>query len=487
MNDPMRVAIVGGGITGLSAAYRLQALAREREQPIEATVIEVEARLGGKIVTEHTDEGFIIEGGPDSMATMKPQGLEFCRELGLGDELIEPPADKTAYILFNRKLHVLPRGAMGFIPTPQSMMAFLGSNLFSIRGKLRMGLEPFIPAKQDEGDESLGAFVERRLGREPLERLAEPLLAGVYASDADNLSLNATFPQFASLEREYGGLVRGAVVARKRRLAASSGNANRSSKPKSIFASLRTGMATWIDTLADRLTDTRIRTGQPVRNVEQIGDAEYRLHLDDETIDADRVLLTTPAFVAAELLNALSPDASDSLMAIPYSSTAIATLAYRRSEVEHPLDATGFLVPRTEPREITASTWSSSKWENRAPEGYALFRCFFGRAGAAENALQASDPELVDAAQRELRELVGATGEPVLTRVHRWEGAMPQYEVGHLDKLERIDAALAECPGLEVAGSGYRGIGLPDCVKQGHKAAERLLELDVPAQQTAVS
>ena len=485
MNDPIRVAIVGGGITGLSAAYRLQELAREQGQPIELTVIEADERLGGKIVTERTDEGFLIEGGPDSMATMKPQGLEFCRELGLGDELIEPPADKTAYILFNGRLHVLPRGAMGFIPTPQSMMAFLGSDLFSVRGKLRMGLEPFIPAKRDGRDESLGSFVQRRLGREPLERLAEPLLAGVYASDADNLSLNATFPQFASLERKYGGLVRGAVMARKRRQAASSSNSQ--SKPKSVFAALRTGLSTLIDTLEAQLSDARILKGTPVRSIEQIGDAEYRLHLNDETIDADRVLLATPAFVTADLMDSLSVEAAEQLMKIPYSGTAIATLAYRRSDVEHPLDATGFLVPRTEPRAITACTWSSSKWANRAPEGYALLRCFFGRAGSAEDALQASDDDLAHTAAREMRELVGATGEPILSRVHRWEGAMPQYEVGHLDKLARIDAALEAFPGLEVAGSGYRGIGLPDCIKQGHEAAERLMNVDVPIEQTAIS
>lgn len=478
MSDALRVAIVGGGMTGLSAAYRVRALAREQGRPIELTVIEADDRLGGKIVTEQTDDGFLIEGGPDSMATMKPQGLQFCRELGLGDELIEPPADKTAYILFGGKLRVLPRGAMGFIPTPQSMMAFLGSNLFSARGKLRMGLEPFIPAKRDEGDESLGSFVQRRLGREPLERLAEPLLAGVYASDADNLSLNATFPQFASLERKYGGLVKGAVAARKKREAASSNNADKS-KPKSIFASLRTGLATWIDTLEAQLSDARVLKGQPVRGAEQIGDAAYRLHLDAEAVDADRVLFTTEAFVTAELLEGISPEASDQLLTIPYSSTAIATLAFPRDQVAHPLDATGFLVPRTEPRAITACTWSSSKWENRAPEGYALFRCFFGRAGSAEDALQASDEELAHTAAGEMRDLVGATGEPVLTRVHRWEGAMPQYEVGHLDKLQRIDSALDEFPGLEVAGSGYRGIGLPDCVKQGQQAAERLLTVDV--------
>ncbi len=486
MSDATRIAIVGGGITGLTAAYRLQALARERGQPTEITVIEADERLGGKIVTERTDSGFLIEGGPDSMATMKPQGMEFCRELGLGEELIHPPSGKTAYILYNGRLHVLPRGAMGFIPTPQSMMAFLGSDLFSIRGKLRMGLEPFISPNKDDSDESLGSFVERRLGREPMERLAEPLLAGVYASDADRLSLNATFPQFAALERKNGSLVRGAVAARKRRQTAAS-NQGGPSKPKSVFASLRSGLQSWIHTLAAQLTDARILQGRPVRRVERIDDAEYRLHLDAGTIDADRVLFTTPAHVTAELLDSVSPDASDRLTEIPYASTAIATLAYPRHNVEHPLDATGFLVPRSEPREITACTWSSAKWEGRAPEGYALFRCFFGRSGSAENVLNARDAELADAAAREMGDLVGASGEPVLTRIHRWEGAMPQYEVGHLDKLARIDTALEPFPGLEIAGSGYRGIGLSDCVKQGHQAAERLIEVEAPAAETAAS
>ena len=481
MTAPVRVAIVGGGITGLSAAYRLQALASEGDRSVEVTLIEAGGRLGGAVGTERTDDGFVIEAGPDSMAAFKEEGLALCRELGLDEEIIQPPSDRTAYVLYDQRFHELPRGAMGFVPTPATMRHFLRSGLFSGRGKLRMGLEPLVPRNATDEDESLGAFVRRRLGTEALERLVEPLFGGIYAADADRLSLQATFPRFAQLEREHGGLIRGAM-AQGRPPSSSSGG-----RRPSPFASLRSGLGTLIERLEARLDRTRIVKGQPVRSLDRDANDRYRLHLDDETIDADRVLLSTPAYVAADLMRALSPQATEGLMEIPYGSSAIVTLAYPESNVAHPLDATGFLVPRTESRAITACTWSSAKWANRAPEGHALVRCFFGRAGAGEGALAQSNDDLTETAMREMRELIGARGEPVLTRVHRWERAMPQYEVGHLDKLARIADALAQFPGLEIAGSGYRGVGLPDCIRQGHEAAERLLGVESPVGQTMAS
>lgn len=457
-----RVAIVGGGITGLSAAYALQS------RGLEVSLIEASDHLGGKVYTERAD-GFVIEGGPDAMLTQKPWALELCGQLGLDGELVSPVPDRKTYILFQGGLRELPRGAMGFIPT--HFASFLTSDLFSLWGKLRMGLELFVPPRPDGGDESLGAFVRRRLGHEPLERLAEPLLAGVYASDADQLGLQAAFPQLRALERTHGSLIRGALAHRRKRRSQSQ-NGERERPP--LFMTLRPGLGGLVGRLAAKLRGVRVLTGRCVTGIDPGGDGRYRVTLSDgETFEAHAVILATPAYVTAKLVEALSHEAADKLSQISYVSTAVVSLGFKRIDVEHPLDATGFLVPRTERRAMTACTWSSSKWPGRAPRDHALFRCFFGRAGQ-EDVLCLDDGDLVHLAHEELRDLIGANGTPVLSRRHRWPRSMPQYEVGHLDRLAQIEHALKDHPGVVLAGAAYGGIGLPDCIRQGREAALRV-------------
>jgi len=458
-----RIAIIGGGITGLATAYFLQ----ERARASEIFLIEGERRWGGKVLTEYA-QGFVIEGGPDSFLTQKPWALQLCEQLGLADRLAGPQPHRKAFVLLGGRLRRLPEGVMGLVPT--RLGPFLRSDLFSAWGKLRMGLEPLMPARRDGEDESLGEFVRRRLGGQALERLAEPLLAGIYAADADQLSLLAAFPRLRELERRHGSLTAGVMAQRRRR-------------PKSIerarplFMTLQSGMSALIGALRAQLHNVNAITGQPVVQLGRQGKnatSLYSLRLADGCLlEADAVVLTTPAYIAAALLKPLSPAAAEFLAEIPYVSTVVVTLAFRRSQVEHPLDGAGFVVPRVEGRALTACTWSSSKWSGRAPEGAVLLRCFFGRAGR-EDELQLDDDGLLRLAYRELRSLLGLRGEPLLAQVHRWPRAMPQYLVGHLDRLAQIEEALGEHP-IILAGAAYRGPGLPDCIKQAQDAVERLL------------
>jgi len=459
------VVVVGGGITGLSTAYFSQEQFRASDQPVEIFLVERDHRLGGKVLTERVQD-FVIEGGPDSFLTLKPWALQLCERLGMADQLLAPQPGRKTFILFKNRLRQLPEGAMGVIPT--HFAALLKSDLFSTWGKIRMGLELLVPPKRDGRDESLGEFVRRRLGPEPLERLAEPLLAGVYAANANQLSLKAAFPQLRALEHQHGSLIAGALAYRRQ-------HAISVRKSNPLFMTLRTGLNTLIETLRAQLQKASIITGQPVTHLSR-HNTQYHIRLADErVIEADALVLATPAYVTAGLLKPLNSEAAELLADIPYVSTAVVTMAFRRSDVVHPLDATGFLIPRIEGRDLTACTWSSSKWPARAPEGFVLLRCFFGRSGQ-EDILQLDDKALVRLACGELRDLLGLRGEPVLTRVHRWPTAMPQYLVGHLDRLSKIERILEEYPGLFLAGAAYRGIGLPDCIHEGAVATERIYQ-----------
>ena len=466
-----RVVIVGGGITGLSAAYFLLKRSRELEVPIEIALIEASKRLGGKIRTERTHD-FVIEGGPDAFLVQKPWAVRLCRELGLGEQLVAPNPGKT-YVLVGGRLRRLPEGAMGLIPT--RLDSFARSELFTPWGKLRMGLDLVIPPKRDDRDESLAQFITRRLGREALERLAEPLLAGVYAADPHSLSLEATFPMLRELERRHGSLIRGALRMQRQRRKQGQLSRSADGKPPPVFLTLRGGLGTLVDALVSRIEPyATLLVGRRVARLEPLPKG-YRLTLDDRAHwHADAVVLTTPAYVTAELLEALSPEAAELLAEIPYASTVVVTLAFHRQDVGHPLDGTGFVVPRAEGRALTACTWSSSKWPARAPEGFVLLRAFLGRFGQPD-VLGLKDPELVGLALDELRDLVALQGKPVLARVHRWARAMPQYLVGHLERLTRIEGALSGHPKIVLTGAAYRGIGLPDCIRQGEEASQAVL------------
>lgn len=458
----VRVAVVGGGITGLAAALELEALAAAAGAPLAITLLEGDARLGGKVQTD-TPGQLVIEEGPDSMVRQKPWGVDLARRLGLEAQLVATaPQGRQVYLAQGDSLRSLPPGwVLGVPTTPLSLWQ---APLLSWPGKVRAAREPLVPPATDPGDESLGAFLTRRLGAETAQKIAGPILASIAAGRAGELSLRATFPQLARLEREHGSLTEGL----RRQRARTGPQAGPSPSP---FVTLSGGLAALPAAAAQALQATRILLNTPVTTVSPVQNG-YRVRAGDGAETFAGVVMTVPGFAAAPLLAGF-PEVADPLAAIPYADTAVVALAFRRSGVSHPLDGSGFLVPATEERTITGCTWLSSKWPHTTPQGTVLVRSFVGRRGS-QAALALSDEELVEAVLADLNVFLGITEKPLLSRVYRWPRGMPQYVVGHLDRVEAIKAAAAGLPGLELAGAALEGVGIPDCIRQGQEAARRL-------------
>lgn len=450
-------------------------LARERAWPLELTVLEARDRLGGTIETERAD-GFLVEGGPDSFISEKPWALALCRRLGLEGRLLHTDDRyRRTYVWFGGRLHPLPEGFQ--LLAPSKLGPFIGSSLFSWSGKLRIALETVLPRgggwgpRVADADESLGSFVTRRLGREVLERVAQPLVAGIYTADPDELSLAATMPRFLELERHERSVLL-ALWRAGRRIPQSGTSGAR----WSLFVTLRGGMGELVDALAARLPAGAVALKQRAIGIERTGES-WRVGLaSGESLVADTVIVAAETHVAGRLLRYVDPAVAALLGDVPYASSATITLAYRRVDVPHPLDGFGFVVPRIEGRHLLACTFSSVKYPGRAPDGMALLRCFLGGA-LDEGVLARGDDDLAATARAELADALGVVAAPVLVRVRRWPRAMPQYRVGHLDRVEAIERALARLPGLALAGSGYRGVGISDCVHSGEVAAARALGL----------
>lgn len=469
------VAIVGGGITGLAAAHALSLDPRARMAGIRCTLVEQESRLGGKLLTERIG-GCLVEAGPDSFLATKPWATNLCHALGLGDHLIGTLPGQPVYVAFRGKLHPFPEGLS--LGVPSRIAPMVRTRLLSPLEKLRAGLDLVLPRGREDTDETMGAFLRRRLGDAVVARLAGPMLAGIYAGEADALSLRATFPQLLEWEASHRSLVL-AAMARRRMMAATNAGS-----PSPMFLSLVGGVGELVDALVASLScpqgsgDTRLVTGRPVVRLVPVSEGartSYALHLGDGgTIIADGVLLATPAFASASLLEPSAPRVASLLRAIPYVSTAAVTLAFRREEVHHPLVGHGFVVARDEPMEITACTWMSSKWPHRTPPNLVMLRCYLGAAGR-EAVLDEDDGHLVSVVRRDLHRTLGLGADPVFVSVSRWPNSMPQYLSGHLDRLDAINAGLQALPGVALAGAGYGGIGIPDCIRQGTEAVERIL------------
>jgi len=462
----MRLVVVGGGITGLAAAHHALELARERRIALELTLVEARERLGGTIATERAG-GFLIEAGPDSFLSEKPWALALCRRLGLEDRLARTDDRyRKVFVWHAGRLHPLPDGWELLAPT--RLAPFLSSRLFSWPGKLRMAFDLVLP-RGIADDESLGAFVRRRLGREALERVAQPLVAGIYTADPDDLSLTATMPRFAELEKQERSIILG--LRRARRRARETGV---SGARWSLFVTLKEGMEDLVAALATRLQPGTVLLKQRVAGVVRRGDRWRVATAEGADLDADRVIVATESHAAARMLRYVDPTLATLLAEIPYASSATVTLGYRRADVAHPLDGFGFVVPHAEKRALLACTFSSVKYAGRAPEGDVLLRAFVGGA-LNEAVLELDDAPLVMRARAELREALGITAAPALARVFRWPKAMPQYHVGHLARVETIERRAGALPGLDLAGGAYRGVGIADCVRSGEAAAERAL------------
>ncbi len=459
------IVIIGGGITGLSTAYYLERFSAERNVPIEITLVEQAGRLGGKLGTDLHDD-LLVDTGPDSFMAQKPWAVELCRELGIDHEIIAPLSSQF-YMLFHGKLHAVPHELVSLVPTKPE--ALWKTSFLSLAGKTRASGEGLIKQRGDVEDESLSSFMRRRFGDEFASHFAEPLMGGVHAGNPEQMSMAAIYPTFWEMEAKHGSITRAIL---ERRLAAGA-HPPRSGSP---FVALRHGMQRLVDAVQTSLQRTRILLNTGITGLSAKGDGAYQLSLSDgDTLHADGIVLTTPAFTAADLLMSLSQEAANLLGSIPYASTAVVTLAYRRETIQDPLEGTGFLVPRDQPLAITGCTWSSNKWEGRAPEGTVLMRAFMGYAGNDALVLNGTEEDLAREAHGAIAQVLGAQAPPLFTRVDRYLHAMPQYEVGHIGKIRQIERALSPYPGLLLAGAAYRGVGIPDCVRQGKESAEQLV------------
>jgi oxygen-dependent protoporphyrinogen oxidase len=468
MDRELSVAIVGAGIAGLTVAYRLSQLRDERGRPLRIVVLEGSDRVGGLVET-FTRDDFTVERAGDSMITEKPWGVELCRELGLEPDLLATNAAcRRSFVVRGTTLNPVPDGF--HLMAPSRLWPFARSSLLSWPGKLRVALEPFVPASRaGDADESVAAFVRRRLGNEALERIAQPMIGGIYTADPERLSLRATMPRFIEMERKHGSVVRGLIAARRN---AANGVAGARGPRYDLFVALRRGMGQLADTLAAELPSGSVRRGCAVTRIEKVNE-RWRLAAGGETFDADAACVATPTYVAASLLRDVAARAAAELDAVEHASTATVTLAYRREDVAHPLDGFGFVVPAIERRKTLACTFSSVKFPGRAPAGHVLMRAFVGGALAPRN-FELDDAAMTAAVEADLRELLGTRGRALWSLVSRFPRSMPQYHVGHLERMRRLDAALAETRTLALAGNGYLGAGIPDTIRSANEAAARL-------------
>jgi len=471
---PLRIAVVGGGITGLAAAHRLAS----QSSSVQVTVYEASHRLGGIIRTEEAD-GFLMELGPDSFITNKPAAIALCEEIGFLDQLIPTdPTFRRSLVLKNGRPYPVPDGFMLMAPAkPWSIMT---TPVLSLMGRLRLLAEAFVPRRSGTDDESLASFVRRRFGAEALNRLVQPLVGGIYTSDPEKLSLQATMPRFPEMEQKYGSVIRATLAQQKRE--GSAGDASGSGARYGLFATAANGLSDLVRALEQWLKNqgqVTFRTGTPIHEVQRV-DSKNGWQVVSGPVemreDFDAVIVTLPTFAAARLL--CQPEFQPLcglLNAVEYASSAIVVSGHRLADFRHPMDAFGLVVPAVEQRKILAVSMSSRKFPHRAPEGHILLRTFVGGAMQPE-LLEASDDQIASLVHDELRQIFGMQAEPLFSEVMRYERAMPQYHVGHLDRVARIESAQSQFPGLHLAGSAYHGVGIPDSIASGRSAADRILQ-----------
>ena len=484
----MHAVVVGGGITGLTAAYVLG------QAGVRTTLLEASDRLGGKVRT-FAGDGFVVEEGPDSFIAIRPAAAQLCRELGLGGDLVGTVDPRAVYVLTRDRLIPMPDGLALVLPT--KFLPFATTRLFSWPEKTRMGMDLFLPRGPMEGDDTIGGLLRRRLGDALVDRLAGPLVGGIYGTSIDELSLLAVLPSLRENERAHRSLLLASVAeARERRArekarveaaraaaAAAPGGggipaASQPAAPRSVFLSLRGGMTRMTDALAtalERMPSVDVRLGASVVALEPAGSGSRLVLADGSRLEADAVILASPAPVTAGILDAVAPSTSAALRTIRHGSTTIVSLAYRDDQLARPVVGHGYVVAADAANPLSACTITSGKWPGRAPGGTVLLRAFLRTEGDGALPASASDDEIAAAARAAVERTLGPRGEPILARVARWDGAMPRYTLGHLDRVATAEAGLADLPGVVLAGAAYRGVGLPDCVTQARAAAARVL------------
>jgi len=459
-----RIAIIGGGISGLSAAYALEKK-RRAGLDVEYVLFESSDRLGGVLVTDRVD-GCLVEAGPDSFITEKPWAADLCREIGLADQLIgSNDSERKTYIVARGKLVVMPDGLMFMVPT--KILPTVLSPLFSLRTKMRMAAEWFHPPHKASSDETVAQLVERHYGPGMVDLLADPLLSGVYGGEASQLSVRAVLPRFADMEEKHGSLGRAMLAARKKAAGLKKG------PPPPLFTSLKDGMQQMVDALVERIDRQSVRTSARVQSLTP-QDRGWTVSAGYQSDHFDGVIVAAPARAASDLLQMADQGLSRELGEIRYSSSVTLTLGYDEHVRRSLPPGFGFLVPRSEGRRMLAATFVHNKFPHRAPANRAIVRCFLGGA-RDERILDSSDAEILRIARDELQQIIHLAAEPLFARVYKWRGAMAQYGVGHLERLQRIESLRRALPGLGLAGNAFTGIGVPDCVRTGKEAALKVL------------
>ena len=466
-----RIIVIGGGISGLSALHRLLEIRSERELPIEVSLLEAGDRVGGVISTVYKD-GFVIERGPDSFLTSKPELIGLCKRIGLGDDIIPTnAAHRRTFVVRDGSLLPVPEGFMLLAPT--EFLPFLTSSVFSWPGKLRILMDLLLPRKRGSGDESLASFVRRRFGSEALDRVAQPMISGIYAADPERLSVSLTMPRFIQMEERFGSVIRGMLA--EKRLSKKGKREGESGARYGLIVSLRRGMQSLVDALLLRIPEGTISLNRRVESVTQAGGGWAVSTVDGVSYKADAVIIAAPSYAASKLAGGIDPSLSKDLGEIEYASTAVVNLAFDREDIRHRLDGFGFVVPAAEGRAIIACSFTSVKFSERAPEGKALFRCFIGGA-LNPGAYSMDDDSMLSTVLAELDSLLGVRSEPLFSLICRHPASMPQYAVGHLDHFAQIRNTLSNYPTLRLAGNAYSGIGTPDCVRSGEGAAEEVVK-----------
>lgn len=485
MADVKSIVIVGGGISGLAAAHRLTELATSERQHLEITLLEQSSRLGGILQTSCRD-GFVIERGPDSFISEKPEAISLARRLGIGSRLIQTNSfHRRSFIVRNGKLRAVPEGFQ--LLAPSRMWPFVTTDIFSVTGKLRMAMDLFLARRKTNGvvsdDESLASFVRRRLGQEALDRMAQPMVGGIYTANPETLSLRATLPRFLDMERDNRSVILSMWQRRRVNEKESSGV---SGARYSLFLSFDSGMQLLTDSLKDKLANTdsnsrvdlKLNTavaGIRLTDRNTVNSVNWEVSLADGSVmNVDGVCLAVPSYAAAQLIESSSPTLSSALQKFRYASTATVNLAYRRADIGHPLDGFGFVVPFIEKRSLIACTFSSIKFPGRAPKELTLLRAFVG-GDLQPELFQLDEDEMLQKVSSDLASLLNINGVPLFTEVAKWSRSMPQYEVGHLERVSQIEAEVNKLPSLTLAGNAYRGAGIPDCIRSGETAAQRLL------------
>jgi len=460
-----KVVIIGGGMTGLSAAYYLHKERMEKNLPLDIKLVEASQNLGGKIQTVRKD-GFVIERGPDSFLARKKSAGRLAENLGLGNQIVHNTAGKS-FVLVNNHLHSMPEGSTMGIPT--KVMPFAFSGLFSPIGKLRASFDFVLPRTKVDGDMSLGAFFRRRLGNEVVENLIEPLLSGIYAGDIDNMSLMATFPQFYQVEQENGSIVLG-----MKKIAPVKKPTNSQAPSKGIFQTLTNGLQSIVERIEEELPQEDVLKGMKVLEVRKVGNSYECVLNNGHILEADRVIVAVPHQHLPGMFNHHS--VFEPLKTVPSTSVANVAMAFPESAIKKDIEGTGFVVSRNSDYTITACTWTHKKWPHACPKGKVLLRCYVGRPDD-QDICDKTDEELVEIVLKDLKKTMSITEQPEFYVVSRWKEAMPQYTIHHLDRTKAIQNYLnKEMPGVRIGGSSFYGAGLPDCIDQGERAVKETLD-----------